>query len=110
MISEKLAELRTMTEQLTPEHFLPHLNKVFHVAGWRHALTLQTVDIRRLEEWERQILPRQPFNLIFSGPRDEVLREGLYALQVENGPSLNLYVMPVRTVERDRQNYQAAFN
>jgi len=99
-----------MTEQLTPEHFLPHVNKPFRVPGWPHALTLQQVDIRGLEEKEKEIVCRQPFNLIFCGPPGDVMREGLYTFQVEDGPSFDLYLMPVHTVHRDRQNYQAAFN
>jgi len=95
---------------MTPEHFLPYLNKMFRVPGWPHALTLETVDIRRTEEWEKQKLPRQPFTLIFSGPPQQVLREGFHPLQVEDGPSFDLYVIPIHTVPRDRQNYQAAFN
>ena len=35
-----------MAEQLTPEHFHPHLDKVFRVQGGRHALTLAEVDAR----------------------------------------------------------------
>jgi hypothetical protein len=99
-----------MTEQLTPEHFLPHINKTFRVPGWPHPLTLQVVDIRRTEAREKENLPRQPFSLIFRGPPDEILPEGLYALWVDDGPSFELYVIPVHTVERDRQNYQASFN
>jgi hypothetical protein len=31
-------------------------------------------------------------------------------LEVEGGPSFTLYVIPVHTPARDRQDYQAAFN
>jgi hypothetical protein len=99
-----------MTEELTPEHFLPYVDRIFHVPDWPHPLTLERVDRRPMQEWERKILPREPFNLIFRGPPGEVLREGFYTLQVDGGPSFNLYVIPVHTVERDRQNYQALFN
>ena len=38
------------------------------------------------------------------------MREGLYVLEVEDGPSFMLYVIPVHTPARDRQDYQAAFS
>ena len=99
-----------MVETLQAEHFQPHVNKVFRVQGGRHALTLNGVDARRVEEWEAKLLPRMPFNLIFSGPPGDVLREGLYTFEVDGGPAFELYVMPIETRARDRQDYQAAFN
>jgi hypothetical protein len=99
-----------MTEQLTPETFLPHVNKAFRVKGGRHVLTLTRVDIRRLEEREAAGVRRLPFTLIFRGPAGDVLREGLYKLEIEGGPTVELYVIPVQTFARDRQDYQAVFN
>jgi hypothetical protein len=99
-----------MAEQLTPEHFLPHVGKAFRVKSGRHALTLARVEVRRLEEWEAKIVPRQPFNLIFRGPPGDILAEGSYIIEVEGGPSFELYVMPVLTPEPGRQDYQAPFN
>jgi hypothetical protein len=99
-----------MTERLTPEHFLPHVDKTFRVAGGRHALTLTRIDMRRLEDWETKVIPNQPFNLIFRGPPGDILAEGLHTLEVEHGPSFELYVMPIHTPAPDRQDYQASFN
>jgi hypothetical protein len=100
----------TMTEPLTLETFLPHVNKVFRVQDGRHALTLSRVDVRRMEEWEAALLRHQAFTLIFGGPPGDVLREGLYVLEVEGGPAFQLYVIPVQTFARDRQDYQVVFN
>jgi len=97
-----------MAEQLKAENFLPHVDKTFRVAGGRHALTLTTVDITRLAGWETA--PRPPFNLIFRGPPGDVLTEGLYTLEVEGGASFQLYVMPIHTPDRTRQDYQSVFN
>jgi hypothetical protein len=54
--------------------------------------------------------PRPPFTLIFSGPPGDVLGEGLYALELEDGPSFDLYVMPIRTPLLGRQDYQVVIN
>ena len=99
-----------MAEDLTPEHFTPHVNKTFRVRNGRHSLTLTAVEQRRREDWEGELGLRQPFNLIFRGPPGDVLPEGFYTLAVDSGPSFDLYVIPVHTPARDRQNYQAAFN
>jgi hypothetical protein len=99
-----------MTELLTPEHFTPHVDKEFRAPDWPHALTLRRVDARHLEEWEEELFKRQPFMLIFSGPPHEVIREGFYTITVTDGPSFKLYIMPIQTLQRDRQDYQAVFN
>ena len=99
-----------MTGMLTAENFLPHVNGVFRVKGGSHAVTLVRVEQRRLEDWEVDGGLRQPFNLIFRGPPGDVLREGMYTLEAEDGLSFDLYVMPIHTAVRDRQNYQASFN
>jgi len=94
-----------MVEMLTPEHFLPHVEKVFRVKGGRHALTLAQVEVSGVKGGARQ-----SFNLIFSGPPGDVLTEGMYMLEVADGPQFELYVMPIYTPEPGRQNYQSAFN
>ena len=97
-----------MAEPLTSQHFLPHVDKTFRITGGRHVLTLTAVEAHPIQGWESA--PRQPFNLIFSGPPDDVLVEGMYTLEVEGGPSFELYVMPIHTPDRTRQDYQSAFN
>ena len=99
-----------MPELLTPEHFLPHVEKTFRVKGGQHAFRLARVDVHKLSAQEASYAPRQPFTLIFSGPPGNVLREGFYVMEVEEGPQFELYVMPVHTPARERQDYQAAFN
>ena len=94
-----------MADILTAEHFLPHVEKVFSVKGGRHAFTLTQVEVSG-EKWG----PRQSFNLIFAGPPGDVLPEGLYTLEVADGPQFELYVIPIHTPERGKQNYQSAFN
>jgi hypothetical protein len=96
--------------ELTAEHFRPHLTRIFRVQGGRHGLTLAEVDTPVKSEAELKILPRQPFSLIFRGPPGDVLPEGLYTLEVEDGPAFELYVTPIQTPARDRQDYQAIFN
>ena len=99
-----------MAEQLTQAHFRPHLEKVFRVRGGRHQLKLADLQTYSLTEAQRAVVPREPFNLIFHGPSGDVLREGLYVLEADGGAAFELYVMPIQTHHRDRQDYQAVFN
>jgi hypothetical protein len=98
-----------MIEYLSAEDFLPHVNKGFAVKNGRHALVLTRVEQPRLGDRGEGEL-RAPFILIFRGPPGDVLAEGLYTLDVEGGPSFELYVMPIHTPARDRQDYQSSFN
>jgi len=100
--------MRAMSEQFSPELFLPHVDKPFRVRGGRHVLTLTKVEAAMAEGAKGA--PRQPFILIFSGPPGDVLPEGLYALDAEDGPSFDLYVIPIQTPVLGRQDYQVAIN
>jgi hypothetical protein len=97
-----------MDEPLSAELFLPHAGKVLRVKGGRHALTLSHVEMHPRQE--AQAMPRQPFTLILVGPPGDVLREGLYSLELDGGPTFELYVMPIQTFAADRQEYQVAVN
>jgi hypothetical protein len=99
-----------MTEQLTPAHFRPHVEKVFRVQDGRHRLTLAELQTFSLTDAQRAIVPREPFNLIFHGPSGDILREGLYLFETDGGAAFELYVMPIQTHVRGRQDYQAVFN
>jgi len=99
-----------MTEQLTPEHFRPHIDKLFRVQGGRHGLTLTAVQAAAGPHQTGAAGLRQPFNLIFEGPPNDILYEGSYMLEVEGGPCFELHVMPIHTPAPGRQDYQAAFN
>jgi hypothetical protein len=99
-----------MSGMLTADMFQPHVSKLFRVKGGRHALTLNQVELHKTERSELDAFGRQSFTLLFSGPPGDVLPQGLYAFEVDGGPTFQLHVMPIRTLVRDRQDYQAVFN
>jgi hypothetical protein len=98
-----------MTVMLTPDDFRPHVNKTVRVRGGHHAFTLTKVDAPDFGP-STPGARRSPFNLLFTGPPNDLLREGFYTLEVDDGPSFELYVIPIYTPVRDRQDYQAPFN
>jgi hypothetical protein len=99
-----------MSGPLAPEDFLPHLRREFRVGDWPLRLTLDRVDVLPLTAQQARLVPRQPFTLIFSGPPGNVLAEGLHQLATEDGAAFEIYLMPVHTPSRERQDYQAVFN
>ena len=97
-----------MSRVLTAEDFIAHVGKTVTPKGQHRALTLVSVDTEPRPG--RNGPTREPFTLILRGARDDVLPEGLYDVAVQNGPEFALYIIPIHTVARDRQNYQVVFN
>lgn len=89
------------------EDFQPHVGKTFHFPASGAALTLSRIDAGEAAEEGL----RRPFTLVFAGPPGpDYLREGYLECRIEDGAPFHIYVSPVRTLVRDRQDYQAVFN
>jgi hypothetical protein len=93
---------------LKAEDFEPHIGKRFAQRGQDRSVTLTSIDRRAFSGAEN--LPRPPFTLLFSGPAGDILPEGLHDFAVEDGPVFTIYINPVQTFDRTRQDYQAVFN
>jgi hypothetical protein len=96
-----------MAQVPQPEDFVPHVHKLFRFDGAPHALRLASVDVPDLQWPPNQ---RKPFSLIFQGPRGDVMPEGFYAADVEDGPRFEFYIIPIHTPAPGRQDYQVVFN
>ena len=94
--------------QLTAETFDVFVGKAFRPAGANLSLTLATIDRREFPGWDAAA--RKPFSLILRGPRSQVLPEGFYAVAIDEGPVLTLYMIPILTTSHDHQDYQIIFN
>jgi hypothetical protein len=97
-----------MSQLLTSDDFAPYVGKAFRPAGQHRVLTLASIKTTPLQRVRS--LPRQPFILIFEGPLGDPLREGCYDMVVDDGAEFSLYIAPIHTTARDRQDYQAVFN
>ena len=98
-----------MTDRiLTAEDFTPHVGKIFTPLGQHRTVTLVSVERNTFAGGDT--LPRAPFSLLFSGPPNDVLPEGMYDVAIQAGPEVAIYISPIHTYDRNRQDYQAVFN
>ena len=95
-------------DQLTADDFVCHLGRNVWPYGSGLDLVLDRIDRREFPGWEG--VTRKPFSLIFRGPCRPVLPEGLYPIEIVDGPTVTLYVIPILTAARDHQDYQVVFN
>ncbi len=93
---------------LRHEDFAPYVDKPFRFTDWHGTLRLARIEHPRQATGVAE--GRAPFTLIFQGPRDNIMSEGLRVATPEGGPSFEFYIMPIHTPASDRQEYQAVFN
>lgn len=91
---------------LTAETFAPHVGQIFQIKGGRYALKLTEIETAPLQSWQTH----PAFTLLFRGPPDDVMPEGMHALTREDGTAYEIYVSPIHTPAPGRQDYQAVFN
>jgi hypothetical protein len=93
---------------LTAEDFTPHVGKGFTPIGQHRSVTLVSVEPSTFAGADT--LSRAPFSLLFSGTPNDVLPEGLYDVAIQDGAEVPIYISPIHTYGRNRQDYQAVFN
>jgi hypothetical protein len=95
-----------MLDKLTKETFLPHLDALFRLTSVEPALELRLVEVEaRWGSGPR----REPFSLIFLGPREPVLPQRIYRLEQEDLGPMELFLVPIGR-DGSGTRYEAAFN
>lgn len=96
-----------MLEQLTRDQFVECLDDTFQIAleSSRLDLTLVRADKLGGDAPSRQ---RQPFSLIFAGPREPVLPQRTYRFEHARLGVLDIFIVPVGPDERGMR-YEAIF-
>jgi hypothetical protein len=98
-----------MDEILTIEHFKLHIGKAVLFKGTPIILTIDRVEGDAGPPPAGYV--RTPFVVIFKGSSEAgVMAAGSYDCEIEDGPTYNLFVNPIHTPERSKQEYQSAFN
>ena len=98
-----------MIDTLTSDDFEPLLHGEFAVSleGTPITLTLLAVDV--MEERHSPPGARLSFSLIFQGPLEPLLPQGVYALRSEALGALDLFIVPLGPVE-EGQRYEIVLN
>jgi Domain of unknown function (DUF6916) len=94
-----------MSDAPSAEIFTPHVGKAVSLPDGQK-LTLVAVDER---DAHSPTAPRS-FSLLLRGAPAPIVPEGMHRLSFDGGASFDLYLIPVHTPSRDRQDYQIVFN
>ena len=83
-----------MLDKLTQDDFAPRLNETFriHVEG-REPIDTELTEVRGLVPPDDDPDRRQPFSLIFEGPPDAPLQQGIYRLENETLGEVGVFVV-----------------
>lgn len=95
-----------MAEAVSADTFTPHIGKTALLPDGR-SLTLLAVDRR---QGHAPGAPRAAFSLVLRGAPAPIVPEGLHRFTFDDGASFELYLIPIHTPSRDRQDYQIVFN
>jgi hypothetical protein len=97
-----------MLEALTHESFRPHVGTAFRVEYAPAAsATLTLVEVTVLGGGAGAAR-RQPFSLLFRGPREPVLPQRIYRLEHEGMGALELFIVPIGP-DGEGMRYEAIF-
>lgn len=93
-----------MLDQLTVDHFTPHVGTSF----WAELESGGKVELRldraaRVMESEAARLARHPFSLFFAGPRALLLPQATYRITHPAFEPMEIFIVPVG---QDAQTYQ----
>ena len=95
-----------MLEQLHKESFSDCLHQAFHVVQrGSQAFDLQLAEVTEVTKSARQ----EAFSVIFHGPDDPFMQQGMVHLHNEKLGDLDLFLVPIGR-DRDGFQYEAVFN
>jgi hypothetical protein len=94
-----------MSEQLSYENFEKLVNTKFEVKDFDEKIELELFEIA-----DRKITAQQEiFSLLFRGPNDKVLSQGIFNLGNEDFSDTEIFLVPIGQNE-EGITYQAVFN
>jgi uncharacterized protein DUF6916 len=108
-------------QTLTAGDFRPHLGTMFRMTGAPYGGEPAAIDAELAEVTEHPADPsgryRSPFSVLFCGPLQPVLLQGIYRLEHEHLGELDLFIVPVGPGElgaagqpQTAMRYEAVFN
>jgi hypothetical protein len=98
-----------MGESFDHTTFEPHLHETFRAETTPDPVDLELDEVEVHPGGPTPGTTRQPFTLIFLGPKDRLLPEGLRTLSHDGLGEVALYLIPILSAG-ERQAYQSIFN
>ena len=98
-----------MTQLLDHTTFETRLNDTFRIQLDQGVLALELSEVELNPADSTETSSRRAFTLIFHGPPDPILAEGIHQLEHDDAGTLEIYLIPIISAP-DRQAYQAIFN
>ena len=102
-----------MLDELTQEDFAVQLGRSFRVfpqAG--HPLDMELIEVTGLRRrgWPKDPSSgREPFSLLFRGPRKPILPQAIYRMEQAGMGALDLFIVPIG-LDDEGLLYEAVFN
>jgi hypothetical protein len=98
-----------MLENVTYEDFQKWLNQKFQIQYGGGAIEVELTECRTLSSPRRKDAQREPFALIFRGPRQPVLPQRIYKLGGGPAATLEIFMVPVGP-DATGMRYEAVFS
>ena len=104
-----------MLDRLTVSDFNGHMNATFRVdLGSGEVIGLELIEAKTIGEGRRSdsvVSRRQSFSLIFRGPRDRLLSQGMHPVEHPALGTLTIFLVPIMPEgDPTELHYQAIFN
>ncbi|MCP3957822.1 MAG: hypothetical protein GY719_08220 [bacterium] len=98
-----------MLEKLSKDDFAECLNQSFSIeVEGREAVETELVEVKGMVKADDAPDRREPFSLIFEGPMDDVLEQGIFRVENETLGSLDLFMVTIGP-GKDRMRHEVVF-
>ncbi|MFC2015155.1 DUF6916 family protein [Chloroflexota bacterium] len=102
-----------MLDKLSTEDFTKHLNSFFYLSiDSGEQVEAELIEVTELGTSNAPVIGdkrRRPFSVIFSGPPQPVLPQGIYELKHAEMEPLSLFIVPIGP-DKEGMRYEAVLN
>ena len=98
----------SMLEDLTYQNFENCLNQVFRLTHDGGTFEIKLIECQRLNSHGRNEGQREPFSLIFLGPKQPVLPQRMYEFDLGQLGSFDIFIVPIGPASSGMR-YEAVF-
>ena len=102
-----------MLDKLSTDDFTKHLNSIFYLSSDSgEQVEAELIEVTELGTSDTSVAGnkiRRPFSIVFSGPPQPVLPQGIHKVQHAEMEPLSLFVVPIGLGKKGMR-YEAVFN